>query len=132
MGWKQFIPVKYIKAEFVANEKLFELYNQYDIVLNDHWEDMLNYGYVSNRLFDAAACGAQILSDCPKESEHLLPNIHYYHDQASFKTQIETIRTTTESNDLSHYYTVCNQHTFDKRAETILHKYYNLKHKTQT
>jgi len=128
IGWKQFIPVKYIKAEFVDNDKLFKLYNQYDIVLNDHWEDMLTHGYASNRLFDASACGAKILSDCPKGTENILPGIHYYSDQTSFKNQIETIRAKEENYNLSHYYEVCNQHTFDKRAETILHKYYNLKH----
>lgn len=131
MGWKQFIPVKYIKADFVANDQLFELYNQYDIVLNDHWEDMLTHGYASNRLFDAAACGAQIVSDCPKETENLLPGIHYYTDLASFKNQIESIRNKDIAHNFSPYFTVCNQHTFNKRAETILHKYYYLKYKKQ-
>jgi len=124
MGWKQFIPVKYIKAEFVANDKLYELYNQYDIVLNDHWEDMLTHGYLSNRIFDALACGAQIVSDCPRGTESILPGMKYYQDQPSFKAQIEAIRAKDEPDDLS-YYTVCNQHSFTKRAETILHKYYN-------
>jgi spore maturation protein CgeB len=32
-------------------------------VLNDHWEDMGRLGFLSNRLFDLAACGARIVSD---------------------------------------------------------------------
>ncbi len=124
--WKQFIPVKYIQAEFVPNEKLYQLYNEYAIVLNDHWEDMLTQGYVSNRLFDASACGATILSDCPKGSNHLIPGIHYYQNHTSFKEQVEAI-SSSKNNLLAHYYEVHNKHTFIKRAETILLKYYTLK-----
>lgn len=32
-------------------------------MLNDHWAEMRAWGLVSNRLFDAAACGARIISD---------------------------------------------------------------------
>jgi spore maturation protein CgeB len=32
-------------------------------VLNDHWADMARNGFVSNRLFDAAASGALVVSD---------------------------------------------------------------------
>ena len=123
--WKQFIPVKYIQAEFIPNEKLYQLYNEYTIVLNDHWEDMLTQGYVSNRLFDASACGATILSDCPKGSKHLIPEIYYYKDQTSFKEQVETIQA-SKTQPLQHYYEVHNKHTFLKRAETILHQYYQM------
>ena len=33
------------------------------LVLNDHWDDMRARGLLSNRLFDAAACGAAVVSD---------------------------------------------------------------------
>ena len=32
-------------------------------MLNDHWDDMLAEGFISNRLYDALACGAFVLSD---------------------------------------------------------------------
>jgi spore maturation protein CgeB len=32
-------------------------------VLNDHWADMAAWGFMSNRLYDAAASGAFIVSD---------------------------------------------------------------------
>jgi spore maturation protein CgeB len=32
-------------------------------VLNDHWPDMLAAGILSNRVFDALACAAPIVSD---------------------------------------------------------------------
>ncbi len=33
------------------------------MVLNDHWEDMRTSGFISNRLFDAAASGARVITD---------------------------------------------------------------------
>lgn len=122
--WKQFIPVKNIKGSFIPNNELVNLYNSYNIVLNDHWEDMLTYGYASNRLFDASACGAQVLSDLPKDCGNLIPGIHYYDSLNSFKNGVETIRNQKEA-DLENYRSVNNKHTFQKRAEVMLHQYYN-------
>jgi len=124
-GWQQFIDNEHIKKDFISNKELYQLYNTYDIILNDHWEDMLEYGYLSNRVFDTAACGAQILSDQPINTEGILTGIHYYNDKASFKEKIDFIRsqkTTLSSN----YYEVNNYHTFDKRAKKILNQYYIL------
>jgi spore maturation protein CgeB len=33
------------------------------VVLNDHWEEMRVDGFISNRLFDAAAAGARVVTD---------------------------------------------------------------------
>ena len=32
-------------------------------MLNDHWRDMRDEGFISNRIYDALACGAFVLSD---------------------------------------------------------------------
>ncbi len=39
------------------------LYSSCKILVNDHWPDMRDWGFVSNRLFDALACGAFVVSD---------------------------------------------------------------------
>jgi spore maturation protein CgeB len=39
------------------------MYAAAGVVLNDHWDDMRADGFVSNRLFDAAACGARVVTD---------------------------------------------------------------------
>lgn len=123
--WGQFIPTKYIKANFISNEKLYQLYNEYDIVLNDHWDDMIEYGYLSNRVFDASAAGAQILSDLPMACEDLISGIHYYHDKMSFLQKIKEIRRLS-SKTQDNYYEVINRHTFGERVKTILGQYYTI------
>jgi hypothetical protein len=52
-----------VASRQVPNSGLGRLYASAGVVLNDHWEDMRRDGFVSNRLFDAAACGARVLSD---------------------------------------------------------------------
>ena len=47
----------------VANQELGRHYAEAGVVLNDHLESMRRTGFVSNRLFDAVACGARVLSD---------------------------------------------------------------------
>jgi spore maturation protein CgeB len=38
-------------------------YRAAGVVLNDHWPDMAREGFLSNRLFDAVAAGARVVSD---------------------------------------------------------------------
>jgi len=128
-GWKQFIPVKHIKGEFVTNEKLNELYNRYSIILNDHWDDMLDYGYASNRMFDVTASGAVLLSDKPKAIDNIFDGIYYYKDKASFRTIIQQLKSSGVSLNKKGIQQVYNLHSFKKRAQHILHLYYKINKK---
>ncbi|MCS5716622.1 glycosyltransferase [Herbiconiux sp. CPCC 205763] len=62
-GWEAFIDPRYVRADFLANERVPAAYRSARIVLNDHWADMADEGFVSNRLFDAVAVGARVVSD---------------------------------------------------------------------
>lgn len=62
-NWGPFIPDRYVKAEFLERSLVADAYRSARIVLNDHWEDMRIDGFLSNRLFDAAACGALVVTD---------------------------------------------------------------------
>ena len=61
--WSQFIDVKYLKGDHIDNKDLGKTYAHAGILLNDHWEDMKKFGFISNRLFDAIACGSRVISD---------------------------------------------------------------------
>ncbi len=62
-GWRDFVDPALIMAEFVPNDELATVYSSVGVLLNDHWDTMRNSGIVSNRLFDALACGTPIVSD---------------------------------------------------------------------
>ena len=61
--WTEFVDRDQIASGGVANEEVGVLYASAGVVLNDHHLDMRRDSFASNRLFDAAACGARILSD---------------------------------------------------------------------
>lgn len=91
-GWEAFLPPGYLKGTYFPYSRLRQLYSSSTIVLNDHWEDMRKWGIVNNRIFDALACKAFIVSDtnpeisrifqdtvvCYRERSDLLENIRYY------------------------------------------------------
>jgi len=62
-GWEETPAAGRVVAQTVPNDQLGVLYAGAGVVLNDHWADMRDLGFVSNRLFDAVACGARVLSD---------------------------------------------------------------------
>lgn len=111
-----------VVAERVPNAELGRLYAEAGVVLNDHLPEMAAGGFLSNRLFDAAACGARVLSDeiagtelfggsvqcaAPRDIPVLLDADFTAHwpDDATRMATAEQIRA---------------EHSFNHRAETLL------------
>lgn len=61
--WERLVPRRVLKGTYLANADLGAAYRSAGVVLNDHWEDMRLGGFLSNRLFDAVASGARVLTD---------------------------------------------------------------------
>jgi hypothetical protein len=61
--WEKFLPADEIAAMSIDNADLPGAYRSAGIVLNDHWGDMVSHGFLNNRLFDAVAAGARVVSD---------------------------------------------------------------------
>ena len=61
--WDGLVPRDVVAGEFVPNHELPELYSRAKVILNDHWPEMAEHGFVSNRVFDALACGTPVISD---------------------------------------------------------------------
>ena len=59
----ELVEQRFVKGEVIQNTELARYYSAADIVLNDHWDDMRTEGFISNRLYDALACGAFVISD---------------------------------------------------------------------
>jgi len=62
-GWRELVDPSLVVADHVANQVLPTVYSSAGVVLNDHWETMKAWGFVSNRLFDVLACGTPVISD---------------------------------------------------------------------
>jgi O-antigen biosynthesis protein len=61
--WSGLIDTSRVLGEHVPNGEVAHVYSSAGIVLNDHWDDMREHGYISNRIYDALACEAFVISD---------------------------------------------------------------------
>jgi glycosyl transferase family 2/glycosyl transferase family 1 len=61
--WEGLIDERYVVGTYLPNDEVRRAYASAAIVLNDHWDDMRDHGFASNRLYDAVACGALVVSD---------------------------------------------------------------------
>ncbi|MGI5188014.1 glycosyltransferase family protein [Promicromonospora sp. CA-289599] len=61
--WEEFLPPEAIAGTYVPNEILRRYYRSAAWALNDHWADMRDLGFVSNRVFDVLASGGRLLTD---------------------------------------------------------------------
>lgn len=124
MGWEEFIDEKFIKGQFIENNELHKYYSSCKILLNDHWEDMRDMDFPSNRLFDALACGAFVISDKIPSAETLFEgNIVTYEDADDLKNKIEYyLSNEHERKEKAQKgkVIVLKNHTFDNRVDTIL------------
>ncbi len=73
-GWDELIPLhkRYlIKGEQIRNDELKHYYSSADIVFNDTRDDMIEAGFISNRIFDVTASKGFIISDYIPEIEEI-------------------------------------------------------------
>lgn len=63
VGWAEYLDGAHHVAEFLPNPDLPAAYASAGVVLNDHHRAMAEQGFLSNRLFDAVATGARVISD---------------------------------------------------------------------
>jgi hypothetical protein len=63
LDWEPLIPEANIQGSSLPNIEVGAAYRAAGVVLNDHWEEMRVDGFISNRLFDAVASGARVVTD---------------------------------------------------------------------
>ena len=123
-NWHGLIDEKYIKGEYLPNETLGRDYRDAAILLNDHWEDMRQKGFISNRIFDALSAGAFMISDeiegledvlagCVvtyKDREDLAEKVRFYMEHPAEREKIAARGMAL----------VREKHTFRARADELL------------
>ncbi len=81
--WERFLPKQMWRGNHISNHELRRYYSNAKVVLNDHWPDMAKHGFISNRIFDAGACQAAIVSDEVTGLQDLFGDLVSTYDQAS-------------------------------------------------
>ena len=124
-GWdKHGLDARHLRGGHIPNEDLRRFYSSASIVLNDTWDDMRAAGFISNRIYDALACGAFVLSDdVPGLTDEFDGGIAVYCDKAGLREAIERYldeparrREAAERGRSA----VLERHTFERRAAALL------------
>ncbi|MGH3440943.1 MAG: glycosyltransferase family protein, partial [Nitriliruptorales bacterium] len=124
-NWERFLPdPDLVVATFVPNEDLPAVYSSVKVLLNDHWEGMRTHGFVSNRVFDALACGACIVSDEHEELTALFGEaVATYVAPADLRTTVEALLADPERRaemGATGRARVLGSHSFRHRAAELL------------
>jgi hypothetical protein len=121
MEWEGLLPPGVLKGTHIPNEKLGEYYRAAGVVLNDHWGDMRANGFLSNRLWDAAACGAVVVSDGVNGMTDVFgDNIYVYTTGAAeLRDLVRSLLSggdekTSDRHELAQR--IATEHTFDRRV----------------
>ena len=122
--WNEKIDEKYVCGEFIENDELHKYYSSCKVLLNDHWKEMREWDFPSNRLFDALLCETLVISDDIASASSV------------FKNSIVTYDGVDDLEDKVRYYMenpsqaeklakkgrkiVLKNHTFDNRVDFII------------
>jgi spore maturation protein CgeB len=123
-GWDELVDPRHLAGTYLPNHEVARAYHSAGIVLNDHWDDMREHGFVSNRLYDAVAAGGFVISD------------HIDGLEERFGGAVVTYRTADELHALVEHYLaepseraersaagrelVLGRHTFAHRVDDLL------------
>jgi len=122
--WEGLIPRRYIRGRYFPYEKARRLYSSASIVLNDHWDSMRKYGFINNRVFDALACKAFVLSDYCTDMDALFSGcLVSYEGRQDLHDKIETyINCPEKREDIARkgYMRVVSEHTVAHRVEELM------------
>ena len=128
LGWEGQVPQELIGGSYVPNALLRRYYRTATWALNDHWADMREHGFVSNRVFDVLASGGRLLTDDVPGLDTVVPDGLLPNGLARFRSpaEIEALLRT----DASSFYPddvllkvsehIRREHSFDARARTLL------------
>jgi hypothetical protein len=122
-GWQQFIDADHVAAEHLDNDRVPAAYRGARIVLNDHWPDMARLGFYSNRLFDAVAAGARVVSDRVEGLEDVLgPSARTYGTLDELAALLDPASSSWpgEAALAANAARVAAEHSFEARARTLL------------
>jgi glycosyltransferase involved in cell wall biosynthesis len=121
--WEGFLDRRFIRGRYFPNEKVAAAYRSAGVLLNDHWEDMRREGFISNRIFDATAAGARVVSDDVPGIEEMFGGlVHTYRTVDELKELLTRHRDEFpgEEERLLLSEKVRREHSFDARARTLL------------
>lgn len=120
-GWEGRVDPALLRGAFLPNSEVPAAYASAGVVLNDHWADMAGQGFLSNRLFDAVAAGAAVVSDDALGLRDVLPTVRTYASVDELRALLaDPGLLPTAADRAAAAADVARQHSFDARAARLI------------
>lgn len=124
-NWEEFLPDGVVAASYLPNDEVGAAYVCAGIVLNDHFEDMRREGFLSNRLFDAVASGACVVTDdVAGLGEAFGQSVHVYRTPTDLARLCDPARREelfgSRDTRLANARRVAREHSFAARAAVLV------------
>lgn len=123
-GWQEHPIFPSLVEVYLPNNQLGDVYRRARAVLCDHMPLMREQGYVSNRIFDALACGTAVISDpIAGLPDAFRPYVHLCETAAELTAAVADIRSEgAEKQEKRRLFAIemRERHSLHNRAETIL------------
>jgi len=123
-GWERFVDRELLVRDYVANDELPVVYSSVGVLLNDQWETMQTWGFVSNRVFDALACETPVISeDLPEIAEPFDGAVLTFHDGPELRALADAVladRPAARARAARGRALIETRHTFDHRAAQLI------------
>jgi GT2 family glycosyltransferase len=123
VGWERFLAPSQVAGRYLDNTLLSAAYRSAGVVLNDHFDDMRREGFVSNRIFDALASGARVVSDEVEGLAEVFGDaVAVYRTPADLRRLVDDRKTVfgDEAARVRLAEVVRRDHSFRARAEVLL------------
>jgi len=124
VGWAEYVDPDKIAGQFLPNDDLPVAYANAGIVLNDHHREMAREGFLSNRLFDAVASGARVMTDRARGIEDVFGDaVVVYEDEDQLvellAQPVESVFPDEASRQMAAE-RIARDHSFDVRASILI------------
>ncbi|CAB4948932.1 MAG: hypothetical protein F2842_06565 [Actinobacteria bacterium] len=122
-GWEDLLPEGAWRGSYVEHDRLGALYRSAGLVLCDHWSDMAEQGFVSNRLFDVLAAGGRAVSDPVSGLHAVAPDVPVVSGAEELRAVYEADRVSLFGDDVAvraRAAHVAALHSFDARARVLI------------
>lgn len=125
-GWEKVLPesMPHVVAENLPNDDLPDLYHNSKVTVDDHYEDMLEKGFINTRIMEALACGLPVISDYSDTLEDMFGDaILYYRDEKEFVEQVRYIEENyrvVKERVLNLYPIIRDNYSFESNARKLI------------
>lgn len=120
-GWDGLVDRTFVASDFVSPEAVGRLYQQARSVLSDEWEDMAASGFIVNRIFDALATGAAVISPPVSGLDQVCGSrVLTYDSVADLRACFAAADSMSAAQRASNAEWIRAHHTFEHRVQQLL------------